>query len=162
MRNRFAAPVASAANALMLLRACDDGPTTIAKGEDIELFGTDPDSLGGQTLQIDVQEEDGEVTGQFVVTNIVNTVECVDTDTEGFVILGGRVTTTDPEAAFAPAVGDLDALVIKEGDPDGVNLYANDVGAETCTELLESIPATDLTSDGPFINLLTGDDIETG
>ena len=75
---------------------------TIATGEDIALVGSDPDSLGGQTLQIDVQEEDGEVTGEFVVTNIVNTVECANTDTEGFVVLGAKVTTTDPDVELAP------------------------------------------------------------
>jgi hypothetical protein len=162
MRNRFAAPVAGAATAVMLLGACnDDGPTTVAHGEDIELEGSDPDSLGGQTLQIEVQEDDGTVTGEYRVTNIVNTVECVDTDTEGFVILGGRVTTTDPDAELAPAVGDLSALVIKEGDPDSVMLYGNDVGAESCTELLESIPADLLASDGPYVDVESGD-IETG
>ena len=162
MRNRFAAPVASAATAILLLGACsDDGPTTIAKGEDIELVGSDPDSLGGQTLQIDVREEDGEVTGEYRVTNIVNTVECVDTDTEGYVVLGGKVTTTDPDAELAPAVGDLSALVIREGDPDSVMLYGNDGGAETCAELIESIPADTLTSDSAYVNVVSGD-IETG
>ena len=58
MKNRFAAPVASAATALMLLGACSDaGPTTLAKGEDVELVG-DTD-LGGQTLNISAEEEDG-------------------------------------------------------------------------------------------------------
>jgi hypothetical protein len=141
--------------------ASDDGPTTIAKGEDIALVGSDPDSLGGQTLQIDVQEEDGEVTGEFVVTNIVNTVECADTDTEGFVVLGAKVTTTDPDVELAPGVGDLQALIIKEGDPDSVSLYGNDEGAETCTELLESIPADLFKSGGDFVKLDGDDDIET-
>jgi hypothetical protein len=142
--------------------ACGDGPTTIAKGEDIALVGSDPDSLGGQTLQIDVQEEDGEVTGEFVVTSIVNTVECVDTDTDGFVVLGARVTTTDPDVELAPAVGDLQALIIQEGDPDRVSLFANDAGAETCDELLESIPADLFTGGGDFVKLDGDDDIETG
>jgi hypothetical protein len=136
--------------------------TIIAKGRDIGLEGTEPDSLGGQILQIDVEEIDGQVTGEFHITNIVNTVECVDTETDGIVILGGRVTTTDPAVAAAPALGDLHALIIKEGDPDGVHLYGNDVGAETCTELLESIPADLLADDREFIDVIGGNDIETG
>ena len=59
-------------------------------------------------------------------------------------------------------MGDLQALIIKEGDPDSVSLYGNDVGAETCTELLESIPADLFTSDGDFVKLDGDDDIETG
>ena len=45
----------------------DDGPTTLAKGEDMEFVGND--GLGGQTLNITAEEEDGEVTGEFRVTD---------------------------------------------------------------------------------------------
>ena len=51
------------------------------------------DDLGGQTLNIDAVEENGEVTGEFRITDDrVHRVECADTDTDGVVILGGEVT----------------------------------------------------------------------
>jgi hypothetical protein len=157
MRNRFAAPVASAATAILLLGACsDDDPTTIAKGEDVELVGSGPD-LGGQTLNIDVEEQDGEVTGEFRVTDNVLTVECVDTDTEGIVILGG-VATGGPDLND----GELVALVIREGDPDSVFLVANDVGAESCEDLVDSISDETLSNDGEYVDVEAGSDIETG
>jgi len=157
MRNRFAAPVASAATAILLLGACsDDDPTTIAKGEDVELVGDGTD-LGGQTLNIDVEEKDGDVTGEFRVTDNVTKVECVDTDTEGVIILGGAVT----EGPQVPA-GELLALVIREGDPDSVALVANDVSAKSCEELVASISDEALSDDGNFVDVEAGSDIETG
>ena len=54
-------------------------------------------------------------------------------------------------------VGDLQALIIEEGDPDSVSLYANDSGAESCTELLESIPE----DPRPDVDVEDGYDIET-
>ena len=64
MKTRFAAPVASAATAIMLLGGCsDDGPTNLAQGKDVELVG-DSD-LAGETLTINAEEEDGEVTGEI-------------------------------------------------------------------------------------------------
>jgi len=101
----------------MLLGACD-GPTTLAKGEDVEFRGTD--GLAGQTLNVTAEEEDGEVTGEFRVTENVIKVECADTDTDGVVILGGKATAGPDLAA-----GDLLALIIREGDPDSVALVAN-------------------------------------
>ena len=69
MKNRFAAPVASAATALMLLGACsdDDGPTTLAKGEDVDFVGSD--GLADQTMDINAEEEDGEVSGEVRFTD---------------------------------------------------------------------------------------------
>src|SRR5688572_29042394 len=122
----------------------EDSARTIASGTDIEIEG-EGGGLAGQTLNISVEEEDGKVTGEFRVTDIVNTVECVDTDTDGVVILGGRA----PEDAGPGLSGELIALAIRDGDPDGVLLYGNDVGATSCTELVESIPDTDLSEDGP-------------
>ena len=102
MKTRFTAPVASAATAIMLLAGCsDDGPTNLAQGKDVELVG-DPD-LAGETLTINAQEADGEVTGEIRVTEIVITVKCADTDTDGFVILGGKVTF-EPDA-MTPTAG---------------------------------------------------------
>ena len=72
----------------------DDGPTTLAQGEDIELVGED--GLGGQTLNIDAVEENGEVTGEFRVSEVVTRVDCADTVTDGIVIVGGEVTTGAP------------------------------------------------------------------
>ena len=116
-------------------------------------------ALGGQTLNIDAVEENGEVTGEFRVSEVVTRVDCADTDTDGIVSLGGEVTTGAP--GFIE-VGDLLALIIREGDPDSVSLYANDSGAESCTELLESIPDALLDDPTAFELLEDGNDIETG
>jgi hypothetical protein len=71
MRMRFATSAASAAIAMVLLGACgDDGSTTLANGEDVELVGSD--GLGGQTLDISAEEEDGEVTGEVQFTDSAN------------------------------------------------------------------------------------------
>ena len=156
MKNRFAAPVASAATTLVLLGACsDDGPTTVAKGDDIEMVGED--GFAGQTLNVDAEEEDGEVTGEFRVTDNVITVECADTDTDGVVILGGAVAA-GPDLAE----GDLIALIIREGDPDSVALMANDSNAASCTEMLDAIPGEGQTDGPEFVDVEPGDDIETG
>ena len=171
---RFTA-VAIPAAAIMLLSACGsddnssttssesstttsaaaaDGPTTLAKGKDVELVGDD--NLGGQTLNITAEEEDGEVTGEFRITENVFTLECADTDTDGVVILGGAETAGNdfPE-------GDLHALIIKEGDPDKVSLASNDVGAESCTALLESITDDKLANANDYVDVEDGYDIET-
>ena len=79
MKIRFAKPVATAATAILLLGACiddddsstatsestvsDDGPTTLAQGEDIDFVGTG--ELADQTMDISAKEEDGEVTGEI-------------------------------------------------------------------------------------------------
>ena len=57
-------------------------------------------------------------------------------------------------------VGGLLALVIKEGDPDGVALVGNDADAASCSELLESIPAAGLTDPSRFTDVEAGSDIE--
>jgi hypothetical protein len=58
--------------------------------------------------------------------------------------------------------GDLLALIIEEGEPDRVALYANDSGAATCTEMLESVPGDLLTNADNFNDVATGSDIQTG
>jgi hypothetical protein len=132
--------------------APNDGSTLLATGVDVELVGED--GLAGQTLNIDAREEDGTATGEFAITENVHRILCADTDTEGYILLGGEVT----------AGGDfegLQALIIREGDPDGVSLYANDAGAESCEELLESIPDELLTDDSEFVDVEAGSDIQT-
>jgi hypothetical protein len=163
MKKRFAAPVASAATAILLLGACGDddaaadGPTTLAKGVDVEFVGDD--TFGGQTLSINVVEEDGEVTGEFSVSDIVFVrVDCADTDTDGFVRVAGTVTEGDP--THLGDVGDLLFLTIREGDPDSAGPGANDYEAESCTELLESVP--DDQWDEGLVDVEVGSDIETG
>lgn len=159
MKMTFAAPVASAATALMLLGACsDDGPATLAQGVDVELVGTD--GLGAQTLNITAEEENGEVTGEFRISDVVVRVECADTDTDGVVILGGEITTG--EGDDPSLVGELHALIIRKGDPDSVHLKANDAAVGSCTELLGSIPNDLLTDDSQFVDVEAGNDIKTG
>jgi hypothetical protein len=133
-----------------------DGPTTLAEGENVELVGS---GLGSQTLNITAEESNGEVTGEFRLNEVVVRVDCADTDTEGIVIVGGEDTTGAPDAI---AEGDLLALIIEEGEPDRVALYANDSGAATCTEMLESVPGDLLTNADNFNDVATGSDIQTG
>ena len=167
--------IAGAATAILLLSACEDGgdsstttsepstttseaagPTTLAKGEDVELVGDVHSGLGAQTLNIAAEEENGEVTGQFRVTDNVIRIDCANTHTDGVVILGGEATE-GPDVA----VGDLLALIIREGDPDSVSLYANDSGAASCAELVESVSDHSLTNDSNFVDVEDGYDIET-
>jgi hypothetical protein len=161
MKNRFAAPVASAATALLLLGACgdDDGPTTLAQGEDVELVGND--DLGAQTLDISAEEdEDGDVTGEIQSTDVsgevVVTVECADTDTDGVVILGGTVT----ESAGDEIQG-LAALFIKEGDPDSVAVWFDEGENESCGDLLKNRRDV-LDDESAFVDVEDGEDIQTG
>jgi hypothetical protein len=133
----------------------DDGPTTLTKGEDVELVGED--GVAGQTLNITAEEESGVVTGEFRISENVITVQCAHTDTDGVVILGGAATA-GPDVA----VGDLLALIIREGDPDSVNISPNE-GAQSCNELLESIPEDPATiPESDFVDVEDGSDIETG
>ncbi|MEY2451134.1 MAG: hypothetical protein QOD92_708 [Acidimicrobiaceae bacterium] len=156
---RFAGPVASAAVAIMLLGACsDDGPTTLARGDDVEFVGSHP--LSGQRMNINAEEEDGKVTGEARFDQVVVTFECADTDTEGVVILGGKVTT--PSGDGTPAVGERMAVIIREGHPDSVDPLVDDGTSESCRELVESIPEDHLTDDSRFADVADGDDIETG
>ena len=119
----------------------------------MELIGND--GLAGQTLNINAEEVNGEVAGEFRVNDVVVGVDCANTETDGVVILGGAVTA-DPGANVG--VGELLALIIKEGDPDSVALYGNDSGAGSCTDLLKAIP--DNNSD--FADVEDGSDIQTG
>jgi hypothetical protein len=163
MKMRFAA-VAGATTAILLLSACggsDDasttastlptttseapGPTSLAMGDDVELVGNDG-------LGVHAEEVNGKATGEFRVADNVIRVDCADTDTDSLVVLGGEVTE-GPD--FAP--GDLVALIIREGDPDSVSLYANDSGAASCAKLLKSIP-----DNSDFVDVRDGYDIETG
>ena len=158
MKTRFAAPVASAAAAIMLIGACsDDGPTTIAQGEDIDFVGED--GLASQTLDITAVEEDGEVTGEIRFNEEEVTVGCADTDTDGVVILGGEVTTV-PNDDTDGFLGDYVALIIREGDPDSVALHADDA-AGSCSEILESVTEDMLADDSIYDDVEDGEDIAT-
>jgi hypothetical protein len=144
---------------VMLLGACsDDGPTTLAQGDDVELVGDE--DLAGQTLSISAEEEDGEVTGEIQFSDpggeVVVAVECADTDTDGVVILGGTVTEpTDDE------ISGLVALFIREGDPDSVTVWLDAGENESCSDLLKSRHDV-LDDEGAFVDVEAGSDIETG
>ena len=168
MNKRFAAPVATAATAILLLGACSDedpstataepaGPTILAKGEDVEFVGDS--NFGGQTLSIDVVEENGEVTGEFSVSDVVFVrVDCADTDKDGYIRVAGTVTKGDP--THLGDVGDLLFLTIRKGDPDSAGPGSNEYQAESCTELLESVP--DGQWDDGLVDVEAPSDIETG
>jgi hypothetical protein len=159
--NRWAIPTASAVTAVMLLGACaDDGPTTLAEGNDVELVG-DQD-LGGQTLDITAEDDDGEVTGEIRFTDssgqVVVTVECADTATDGVVIVGGTITESTDDGY----TGELSALFIEEGDPDRIAVWINDDEEnETCTDLIQQRRDV-LDDDSLFVAVESGSDIRTG
>ena len=157
MRNRFAAPVASAATAILLLGACsNDSPTNLANGEDVDFVGSD--ELGAQTMDITAQEEDGVVTGEvsFEPHGSVANLQCADTVTDGVVRLAGQFTTAPADGD--EAVGAWMAFVIREGDPDSVSVpWFSDPGTESCDEALDQLP-----DDAQFYDVEDGDDIETG
>ena len=158
MNTRFAGPIASAAIAIMLLGACsDDGSTTLAKGEDVELVGDE--DLGGQTLNIRAEEKDGEVTGELRFSDpggeVLVAVECADTDTDGVVILGGTITeSTDPMSGLV-------ALFIREGDPDSVAVWLDLGENASCSDLLANRHDV-LDDESAFVDVEDGSDIETG
>jgi hypothetical protein len=148
----------------MLLGACsDDGSTTLANGEDVELVGDN--DLGGQTLDVSAEEEDGDVTGEVRFTDSDNddssavvTLECADTDTDGVVILGGEITSSSDSP---DTVGELIAMFIKEGDPDSVALWFDEGENASCSELLANRHDV-LDDDSAFVDVEAGSDIETG
>lgn len=155
MTMRFAAPVAGAATAMLLFGACsDDGATTLARGEDVSFVGG-PTGLSGQTMDITAEEEDGEVTGEASFDPFGSLdLQCADTDTDDLLILGGEVTKTE-EADVA--LGDWVAVVIRVGDPDGVDVWFPEDDHGSCQELLEAAAAADHT----FADVAEGDEIET-
>ena len=157
--------IAVGAAAVLALGACagddddDDGSTTVANGEDVELVGETP-TLGGQTLNINAEEKDGEVTGEFRFSDegeeLVVAVECADTDTDDVVILGGTITeSTDNKHSG------LVALFIKEGDPDRVTVWLDEGENESCSDLLANRHDV-LDDDSAFVDVEDGSDIETG
>jgi hypothetical protein len=159
MNPRFTARIAGATTALMLIGACsDEGPTTLAIGEDIELVGED--GLAGQTLDIDAQEDAGAVTGEVLFTDpggeVRVTIECADTDTEGVVVLGGTIAeSTDDELTG------LVALYIREGEPDQVAIWLDEGENASCEALLENRRDV-IDDDSQFAEVESGSDIRTG
>lgn len=148
---------AAAATTIVALGACsDDGPRTLAKGEDVDLVGPGP--IGGQTIDITAQEEGGEVTGEVRIrpSGAVATFQCADTETDGVVRIGGQWTSV-PSQSDSLAVGDWMAVVIQEGDPDRVVSYFADPGTESCEAVIEQVP-----DDIEMVEVDAGDDIETG
>ena len=160
MKTRGEISIGSVAFVAMLtaLGACsdDDGPNVIAKGTDVELKGEN--DLGGQTLDIVAEEEDGAVTGEIrfsdVSGEVVVSVECADTQTDDVVILGG--TITEPE----PGMSGLVALFIRKGDPDSVNVWLDLGESESCSDMLANTRHV-LDTDSGFVDVLAGSNIET-
>ena len=186
MKIRFAVPVASAATAILVLGACsDDGTTTsdeattttsgegttttsgegttLAKG-DVTFAGTE--GLGGHTMDITAVERDGQVTGEarFSFGTTVD-LQCANTDTDGLVILGGEVTA---EVGDSAEEGDRVAVVIREGEPDAAVIWyelplpEGEVPAGSCQEFVDSLPPDELTGENGVVDIVEGDDIETG
>ena len=156
MKRQIAAAIALGG----LLGACgDDGPTTLAQGEDVEVEGD-------QTLDISAEEEDGDVTGEVVFTDSVNgrqpaavvTIECADTDTDGVVILGGEITSSRDDPDW---VGALVAMVIREGDPDSWATWLDEGEHQSCSDLLED-RHEDFDDDSAFVDVEDGSNIEIG
>jgi hypothetical protein len=130
-----------------------DGDSTqiMVEAKDVELVGGEGSGLGGQTLNISVEGQGGEVSGKFMITRNEISVSCADVVSDGVVVLGGKATG-------GPAVvpGELLALVIREGNPDSVSLYGNNTGSTTCDELLASMPADYAADDSTFVDVEDG------
>ena len=159
MNRTVAFPTAAAVVFVVLLGACSDDadPTTLARG-DVTFVGDQP--LAEQRMRIDAQEEGGDVSGEARFNEIVVTFDCVDTDTDGLVVLGGEVTT--PSKDNTPAKGELMAVLVREGDPDTANVWFPDETPGSCDELLDQIPEEDRADSDRFSKVADGDDIETG
>ena len=169
MKTRFV--VAGVATALLLVacgdddqssttttEAADDAATVLAKGEDVELVGTE--DLGGQTLNIIAEEDNGEVTGEIRFTDssgeVVVRVECADTDTDDVVILAGTIAeSTDDE------MSGVVALFIREGKPDRVTVWLDGGENPSCADLLANRHDV-LDDEAAFVEVEEGSDIQTG
>jgi hypothetical protein len=155
--NKMVACTASAVVALVVLVACsdDDGPTTLAKGEDIGFIGG-ASGLSDQTMDISAEEEDGEVTGEarFEPAGITVDLQCADTRSDGLVVIGGTAIADSADAR----AGEWIAVAIREGDPDRVGLWFEaDDDYGSCRVLVDAVP-----DDEASARVASGDDIETG
>jgi hypothetical protein len=157
MKSKLATPVATAAAAMLLLSACSDGdgPRLLARG-DVQFVGSD--GLAGQKLDIDVSEDDGEVTGEARFNQVVLGLGCTDVR-DGALLLGGEVTT--PSGDGTPAVGERIAVVIRDGDPDRVALWPGQDLDGTCEELLAEITDEVLADESIYADVEGDGDIET-
>ena len=155
MTKRFAAPVACATTALVLLGACSDdsAPTILARGEGVGFVGGAA-GLSDQTMDITAEEDDGEVSGEvrFNPAQLTLDVQCADSDADGMVIVGGQATADSEDGT---PKGGWVAVGIREGDPDGVGVWFPEDDIGSCQELLESFP-----DDEPLADATA--DIETG
>ena len=159
-----------------------DGPMTLARGvvQFVEApvsegIGTPPDGgldlpagggLGGSTLDLLVQEQDGQVTGEGLFKDFVYVpgnprhdmtveFECATSSAEDL-ILGGLVTAS---AGSDPDAGMWIVLLIREGDPDRAAFWW-DEDVSSCPEILEAVPQP--RPDNRFVEVADGHDIETG
>ena len=151
----------------------DDGPSILVKG-DVQLVG---DGVAGlSVLEITAEEDDGEVTGKIVFTDSDNdpsavvTVECADTDTDGLVILSGKITSRTQAPGTEPALGSAQqmfdpqiVLFIREGDPDSVAIFVDEGKDASCSDsLAHARDVLDSDIDQSFVEVDGDGDIETG
>lgn len=143
-----------------------DSPTILATADDVPVSGVM--ELGGKTLSVHAVEQNGKITGEFRVNNLVVTLHCAVRNGVGDLILGGNVTedpdrqsfALDPRAigfdAIDVRVGDLFALIIRDKGPvgDRVSVYADD-SAGSCTQLIDA--AAQRPTDGGFFDYAGGD-----
>jgi hypothetical protein len=156
-----------AAVAALLLGACRgadggttlaDGPTTIAEGT-----GTFRQGDGFATVKLSATEDDGEVSGEANVTGesgppFTIAVECSGKAADGVVIVAGKVSASEDDER---PVGTRTAVLVKDGDPDGMLLWFEDPPpAGSCSEFVENIPE-DVLSDPSMYQPVDGD-IKTG
>ena len=156
-----------AAGAALLLGACGGGDggtpiansgTTIAEGT-----GTFRQGDGFATVKLSATEDDGEVSGEANVTSesgppFTIAVECSGKAADGVVIVAGKVSASEDDER---PVGTRAAVVVKEGDPDGMILWFEvPPPAGSCGEFVENIPE-DALSDPNSYQPVDGD-IKTG
>ena len=103
------------------------------------------------------------MTGEVRFTDsggdVVVTVECADTDTDGVVILGGEVTDVERRRRH---LGELVALFIREGDPDSVAVWLDEGENADRAASSSRIRHDVLDDDSAFVDVEAGSDIETG
>jgi hypothetical protein len=121
-------------------------------------------ALGNQTLSIDAEEDDGEVTGEVRFTDSDNDAS------SAVVTLGARTPTPTAwsssagksrRRAIPETVGELVALFIREGDPDSVAIWLDEGENASCSELLVNRHDV-LDDDSAFVDVEGDGDIETG
>ena len=127
----------------------------------VKTWSSPANDLGVRTLNVSAEDEDGEVTGQIRLSDpdgdVVVTVECSDTDTNG----RRRRPRRHGHGKADDGTSGLVALFIREGHPDSVAVWYDEGENPSCSDLLKN--RHDVLDDASlFVAVEAGSDIETG